>query len=1018
MKKMAKRLEAEAGSALIPGATYRLQFNRDFTFEDAIKTAGYLRELGITHLYASPIFQAGPQSTHGYDICGFDQFSPTLGGSDGFDRLSTRLRELSLGLVLDMVPNHMGNHLSNCWWVDLLTHGRDSKFAKFFDIDWRPSNSNLVDQVLLPTLGEHYGKTLESAQLKLVFNDGVFGIAYHDRRFPLAPRCYPDLLEEITALMPDNSDQVQPLIEDLRRSPAIADPQELSDIQEQLKKLTLNHPAFAAAVNAVLANYNGRAGLPRSFDKLHGLLQRQHYRLAWWRVGSEEINYRRFFDVTELVSLRMELFDVFQASHKLVLDLLAEGRVHGLRIDHPDGLRDPREYFLRLQAGFLKTRLTADSNPGDQDLDQAISDRLADQLHPLERELARQPIAHGLWHTAEATRSDPLVEKAPAPNWPLYVVAEKILSGDETLRLDWPVHGTTGYDFLNYTNGLFVNRASERAFHQIYTDFTGNSLDFKTSVYLGKKRILTRSLISELKSLTHQLKRVAAMSRWSLDFTFSQLETALIEVIANFPVYRTYITENTIELAPVERSWVELAIEQAQNRKPSVDPEVFNFLQELLCLRFPPDMDGDAIEQCRAFILRFQQLTGPATAKGVEDTAFYNYNQLVTLNEVGGEPSRFGVSVPEFHEYNLHKAEKWPHSMLATATHDTKRGEDVRARINTLSEMPEDWRRSVQRWSRMNANKKTFVNDSPAPHPNDEYLLYQSLIGAWPMPNASGQIVTAPTGGFQDRIAAYMLKAIKESKSHTSWTEPNAAYEEATSAFVKRTLDRDVSHSFLDDFASFQRNTSFFGVFNSLAQVVLKLAAPGVPDFYQGTELWDFSLVDPDNRRPVDYELRRRWLGELREEFKNCSFRPHSFLKKLLDEAPTGQIKLFTIERALACRQRHAPLFQSGNYIPVAASGPKKEHICAFARTHGDASLLTLVPRMVASLMGNRLSTPLGPDAWLDTILICPTQVPPGKYRDVFTNQEFTLSPSQPSRDLLISRLLGLFPVAMLERLP
>jgi (1->4)-alpha-D-glucan 1-alpha-D-glucosylmutase len=1016
MSNKAKRPEEPGSRRRIPGATYRWQFNGDFTFQHACEAVDYLRELRITDLYASPLFQAGPQSTHGYDICGFDQFNPSLGGSDGFDRLAARLRELDLGLVLDMVPNHMGNDLSNRWWIDVLEHGRASPFASFFDIDWRPRNSDMSDQILLPTLGDHYGKVLESGQLELVFNDGAFAIAYFDRQFPVASHSYQELLEAVVSAMPENDEgrpvakEVSSLIEEFQRRHAGSWTADSDRTKEQLDNWNRTSPAFAAGLNLVLSSYNGTSGQPRSFDQLHALLRRQHYRLAFWRVGSEEINYRRFFDVTELVSLRMELPLVFEACHQLVMDLLAKGVLTGLRVDHPDGLWDPKEYFRRLQAGYLL--LGRDREQEERE----VSEWLREQLLPLERELARQPIAQGLGHSAEAPRSDPLVQKASNPSWPLYVVAEKILTGDEGLRRDWPVHGTTGYDFLNQANGLFVNSANEKVFDRIYGEFSGNKADFKSTIYLSKKRILSHSLISELKALTHSLKQVAGRSRSSQDFTFRQLEAVLTEVIATFPVYRTYVTEETAEVVPIERSWIEQAISASRQRNPGIELVVLDFLQDLLLLRLPPDLDDEGRKLCRTFILKFQQLTGPVTAKGVEDTAFYNYNRLVSLNEVGGEPDQFGISVSKFQEYNLRKAEQWPHSMLATATHDTKRGEDVRARINTLSEMPEEWRAGLERWRQMNANKKSLVDGSPAPHPNDEYLLYQTLIGAWPM-DVPASHAAQPADEFQDRIAAYMLKAIKEAKARTSWTEPNAAYEQATAEFSRKILNHELSHAFLQDFAAFQRQTAFFGVFNSLAQVLLKLASPGVPDIYQGAELWDFSLVDPDNRRPVDYGLRRRWLGELRRQWEQSAPQPRAFLQKLIAEKQTGQVKLFTIDQGLACRHRRPALFEKGDYFPLAAAGPMAEHVCAFARLRGEESVVAVVPRLVVGLTQKKELAPLGEAVWRDTRLLCPAPLPAGNYRHLFTRQEFKIAPSEASPSFLLGHLLDDFPVALLERM-
>jgi (1->4)-alpha-D-glucan 1-alpha-D-glucosylmutase len=1014
MSDTAKQLEDLAAKTRIPGATYRLQFNRDFTFDHALEAASYLEELGVTDVYASPLFQAGPQSTHGYDICGFDRFSRDIGGREGFDRFAARLRETGLGLLLDMVPNHMGNDLSNNWWNDVLEHGRASRFALYFDIDWRPLNSDLIDQVLLPTLGDHYGKVLESGQLKLSITKGAFGVAYFDRQFPVAYECYPDLLEQLAAAIgKDKRDsalqsELGALAKELRQeADAELRAKNLSNAKSRLDSWSQSSQAFAAGLKSLLDSFIGSQAEPRSFDRLHSLLQRQHYRLAFWRVGPEEINYRRFFDVTELVSLRMELPAVFQASHSLVLELLAKGMITGLRIDHPDGLWDPKEYFLRLQAGYAGACLR---NHGES----AIASWLRERLAGSECEAARLPIAQGLEHSAQAPRSDPLATKAARSSWPLFVVAEKILSNGEPLRSDWPVFGTTGYDFMSRLNGIFVNRESSSAFDRIYGDVSAQP-DFETTVYLGKRRILSESLASELNALTYRLKRVSGLSRASQDFTLQQLRTALLEVIATFPVYRTYTSAGSAAVVPMERAWIERAISKAKERNHRLESVVLDYLQDMLLLRFPADLDEKAVEMAREFILKFQQLTGPATAKGVEDTAFYNYNRLVSLNEVGGDPGRFGFTVEEFHQHNLHKAERWPHSMLATATHDTKRGEDTRARINTLSELPEQWAAAVERWRRMNANSKTTVHDSPAPHPNDEYLLYQTLVGAWPITGADKE-VESQFSEFRDRVEAYMLKAMKEAKGRTSWTDPDSGYEKATSSFVRKILSRDTSGAFLDDFTEFQRTTAHFGIFNSLSQVLLKLASPGVPDFYQGTELWDLSLVDPDNRRPVDYALRRRCLAQLRKEREASGAEPGRFLNDLLGRSRTGEIKLFTTDRGLGCRRRNLGLFKEGDYIPLAARGPQQQHICAFARTMGGQAALVFAPRLIATLMRKQLLPPIGEAVWQDTKVVCPASLEAGNYRDVFTGEEFEISSTGSPRDLPLSQVLGMFPVAMLEK--
>ncbi|HXS67726.1 MAG TPA: malto-oligosyltrehalose synthase, partial [Candidatus Polarisedimenticolia bacterium] len=634
----------------IPGATYRLQFNAAFTLQHASEILAYLSELGISDIYASPLLQAGSQSTHGYDTCSFEKLNPNLGSPRDFDRFTDDLKNRGMGLLLDVVPNHMSATLANPWWADILQGGRESVHAGFFDIDWSPPNPALQGKILLPVLEDHYGKVLESGKLQLVSRNGKYFIAYHDRNLPVNPASIP-----------------------------------------------------AGDHGAVLNELNGKPGNARSFDKLDALIQRQHYRLAYWRVASEEINYRRFFDVTEMAALKMESPEVFCEAHRLIFDWLAAGKVTGLRIDHPDGLWDPKQYLERLQAGFVN--------------------RQQDGIVP-----------------ARAER-------------PLYVVVEKILSGAEQLP-GWPVEGTTGYDFLNRANGLFVDGFNALAIHEIYLNFTGRAESFADIVFDCRKHVLEQSFASELNALTQRLRKIALGTRVGRDLTFSELRAAIMRLAANFPVYRTYIAEKSTVVSEQDRAVIQKAVDGARKRSGSQADSALDFIVRILLLESfgeLPSVSRDA----REFVMKFQQLTGPAMAKGLEDTAFYQFNQLVSLNEVGGDPGKFGVTVEEFHEANALAAKKCPHTMLASATHDTKRGEDVRARLNVLSEIPVEWHNALGNWSRMNRDKKTVIDNAPAPDASDEYLLYQTLIGAWPADAAE------PEGwkSFRERITAFMLKA-------------------------------------------------------------------------------------------------------------------------------------------------------------------------------------------------------------------------------------------------------------------
>ena len=919
----------------IPGATYRLQFNRDFTFAQAREIARYLRELGITDLYASPLFKACPQSTHGYDICDFNQLNPNLGPAANFEQLVARLRELDMGLLLDMVPNHMSTDMSNRWWFDVLENGPDSKYANWFDIDWERFEDR---KVLLPVLEDHFETVLAAGKLCLVSEAGKFLIAYHGRRIPIS-----------------------------RSSCAI--------IWEETAQRVRN---------AIPENYNGIPGQPASFNRLRDLLERQHYRLAFWRTGSQEINYRRFFDISELISLRMELPEVFDETHRLLSTFVKEQQVTGLRIDHPDGLRNPKQYLCRLQKDY----------------------------------------------------------------GPVYVVVEKILTDDETLPEDWPADGTTGYDFLNRLNSLFVNHANKTTFDRIYSEFSGCDCDFREMVYGAKKRILQTSFPSELNALTRRLEQIGDLTQPDRHYDADELREALIELLACFPVYRTYVTEETLELSAVDKEQIERAIEEVRVRlsarassyvpagalhsssvSQDSEPDPLCLVRDLLLLRMLDELDDSARQQCREFVMRFQQLSGPLMAKGLEDTTFYNFNRLISLNEVGGNPDSFGNSVEAFHRHNLQKAARSPHSLLATATHDTKRGEDVRARINVLSEIPDEWQAVLQGWQKLNANKKMIVNGQPAPHPNDEYFFYQTLIGAWPVADhepAGERKMEPPHVGcyevhekpspaewisFRQRIVACILKSIKEAKARTSWTEPDADYENATRNFIEQTLAECGTNAFLADFKPFQRKVAFFGCLNSLAQTLLKMTAPGVPDFYQGTELWDLNLVDPDNRRPVDYEIRLRMLNDIKARATLHLTTQDQFLAELLQNDEVGWSKLYLIWRVLEFRNRHRPLFDKGAYVPLAADGSKKEHVCAFARISGDELAIVIVPRLVAALVKGIAQLPLGPEVWADTTLRLPDSPTNDGFLNILTNERLEVS---GGAEIPIGSILAKFPVGLM----
>jgi (1->4)-alpha-D-glucan 1-alpha-D-glucosylmutase len=939
----------------IPLATYRLQFNSQFTFKQAQEIVGYLRDLGVSDAYASPLFQAGPESTHGYDICCFGRVNSNIGTEQEFEAFTDALRNNGMGLLLDMVPNHMGADLSNTWWRDVLEKGPASEYAAYFDIDWQPIKSDLHNKVLLPVLGDHYGKVLAKGEFKLAFEDGKFSISYYDKRFPVAPHCYAPLLSTVRGKLPraENAFKGIRQLEKLTQAAGawqattLLGGKELLQLQEELRSWFESTPAFRAALEAVLADYNGIPGAPAGRESqiaLDELLRVQHYRLAYWRVGSEEINYRRFFDVTSLISLRMESPEVFAATHELVFDWLRRGRITGLRIDHPDGLWDPWEYFERLQ------------------------------------------------------------EKA-GPARPLYVVAEKILSGDEALAPDWTVDGTTGYDFLNQLNGLFINEANPSAFDALYRDISGESDDFEDLVYNSKKKILETSLYSEWRALAHRLRRISLASPETQDLTFRQIQAALAVVIAAFPVYRTYAREGRASLSEPEADYVKEAFVKARKREPGLEPAVWTFLENLLLLRGVPGLGKTECPGCLEVAMKFQQLSGPVMAKGLEDTAFYNYNRLISLNEVGGSPEKFGNSPASFHRYNAMRAKLWPHSLSATATHDTKRGEDLRARLNVLSEMPDEWREMVLRWREINAGQKGVVQGHLGPHPNDEYLLYQTLVGAWTKEAETPHGLTS----LRDRVVGYMEKALRESKARTSWTDPDAAYETAVKEFVERILDPSRSTEFLTSLKEFSNRISFFGVLNSLAQTLVKLAAPGVPDFYQGTELWDFSLVDPDNRRPVDYRARQDLFSDLRQRLAKTD--RAQLAEALLKAHDNGQIKMLFIYLGLECRARNRACLELGDYAPLEVTGPASEHIFAFQRSHKKQTILCVVPRLAFTVSQGHPAVLTRPKVWKDTILHFNTAR--GNLHNILTSQSFKVDEGR--RGLPTAELFRTIPFALLE---
>ncbi|HEU5099054.1 MAG TPA: malto-oligosyltrehalose synthase, partial [Roseiflexaceae bacterium] len=989
---------------------------RQFTFADALRRIAYLHELGISDIYTSPYLRARAESTHGYDIANHNQLNPAIGGEVEYLALVAELHARGMGQILDIVPNHMGiGESSNTWWMDVLENGPSSRYAPFFDIDWRPLKDELENKVLLPILGQQYGRVLENCELVLSYQDGAFFLRYWQTELPINPRTYVDILrlplEQLIERLGDEHESVleyQSIITGLEHLPqrteterpqVIERGREKEILKRRLAALADESSEIRAAIEQTVQLFNGQRGDPRSFDLLNALIERQAYRLSYWRVAAEEINYRRFFDVNDLAAIRMERPEVFEATHQLVLRLLAEGHINGLRIDHIDGLWDPAGYFRRLQESYLHV----------------IGDRgIGDGEH--------QP------------------SQPPSPNIhpsrPLYIVAEKILAHGERLPADWAIHGTSGYDFLNALNGIFVDGSNERRFSEIYADFIGERLRMDRLVYETRKQIMRIAMASEINVLAYQLNRISEHNRYYRDFTLYSLREALREVIACFPVYRTYILAETDHVEERDRLVIETAVNRARSRNPTIDPSIYDFLRDILLLRYPDTLDPEAREEQRTFVMKFQQMTGPVMAKGMEDTAFYIYNRLTSLNEVGGEPQRFGATVAAFHRQNQERLRDWPAAMLATSTHDTKRAEDVRARINVLSELPEQWRKALTRWSRLNRRKKIEVDGKLAPDRNEEYLLYQTLLGAWPFEMTNDERRTTNDGSgepssfvrglssdFVERIQAYMIKAIREAKVNTSWLNPNTSYDQAVRAFVAAILEDRPGNRFLADLRGFHATVAHFGAFGALSQTLLKLASPGVPDIYQGSEIWDFSLVDPDNRRSVDYDLRAWWLGELVDSRGSRA----ELARALVESKADGRIKLYLTHRALRFRRDHAELFRAGSYTPLEATGDAAEHIVAFARTlerplgqpvAGAEEALAVAPRLLAKRLGDSGALPLGALAWGAELLALPGASMGQRYRNIFTDQIHSVVERDGVAGLTLADLLAHFPVALLERIP
>jgi (1->4)-alpha-D-glucan 1-alpha-D-glucosylmutase len=926
--------------AATPRATYRLQLHEHFTFDDAAKIVPYLASLGISHVYTSPYLAARPGSVHGYDIIDHARFNPELGGEAGFQRFLAALDADCMGHILDFVPNHMGvGGADNGWWLEVLEWGPLAPSAAFFDIDWRPRQGNEAGKLILPILGRQYGEELEAGTLMLRFDRhaGSFAIWYFDHLLPIRPTSYAELLDVALANLVESRATEQAIVEltglagDFRALSAEPDrtrlPGESVGLKRRLAELAGRFDELHQAIEQALGLFNGETGKPATFAALDRLLDAQCYRVAFWRVAADEINYRRFFDINDLAGLRMEDPELFERAHRLVLTLIDQSKLYGLRIDHIDGLADPAGYCRQLR-------------------------------HEI------------------------------GPDLPLYV--EKILAPHESLR-PWPIDGSTGYEFLNQLNGLFIAQSGERSLDRLYRRYTGRRASFEEELVAAKRQVLETTMASELRTLGLDAKRLADSDWRTRDYTIQVLRQALADIIAWFPVYRAYVTPGAV--AAEDRHYVEWAVARAAKRSTLADRGIYDFLRDALLLELGEKRGGSFSESiAERVVTKFQQLSGPVMAKGAEDTAFYRYTRLLSLNEVGGDPGRFGGSAASFHHQNAERCQNAPRTLLATATHDTKRGEQVRLRLDLLSEMPRDWGLHVVRWTRLNRSRRHEIDGAPAPTPNDEYLLYQTLLGSWPIAlMGDSPPAPEPMTPYVERIIAYMTKAMREAKESTSWNLPNEAYEEAVADFVRGVLDTSRPNLFLADFMPLQRSVAALGMINDLSQTALKLTLPGVPDIYQGSELWDLSLVDPDNRRPVDYAARKDGLDDARP------------IEALLADWTDGRVKQRLIRTLLALRAARPELFERGDYQPLTATGARAEHVFAYMRRCGDSVLVVAVPILIGTLARDGTLDELA--LWGDTALELPAA---GPWHEQLTQAV------HHGRQLALAPLFARFPQAVL----
>jgi (1->4)-alpha-D-glucan 1-alpha-D-glucosylmutase len=951
-------------------STYRLQFNKDFSFQDAAKIVDYLADLGITHVYASPVLTARRGSGHGYDVTDPSRLNPELGTEADFLSFREKLRERGMGLILDIVPNHMSASSENAWWMDVLENGPESAYASYFDIDWRPPSRILEGKVLLPVLGRPFGEALEHQELKLIVLEGKFFVQYFDSLFPLAPSTYHLILRrrmnELREVLGEDSPSYQEYSGIAAAAAALADSaaptrdagaerrQRFESLRQRLRQLMAQDAKIGEFISQNLGGLEGQPKEPSSFSSLESILAQQHYLLAYWQNVNEEINYRRFFTINDLVGQRMQDPLVFEATHALILRMIEQHTLDGLRIDHIDGLRDPLGYLRHLN------------------------------------ERVCVAITHAAPCEGSATG-----EGTGQPRLPIFV--EKILARHERLPNNWPVTGTTGYDFVNFLGTFFVDPKGAAQIEKIYSRFIGKEIAYDDLLYQKKKLIMSILLGVEIRAAGQQFQMLARGDRYAREIPRLELNQVLIEVTAQLSVYRTYISN--LDVADEDKRRIEHAIERARVKAPQLSSQAFDFFSDVLLLRNRPHLLPGQREARLAFVMRWQQFTGPIMAKAFEDTFLYLFNPLISLNEVGGDPRPSTAPAADFPGYVKARQKDWPDAMNASTTHDTKRGEDIRARVTALSEIPAEWQKRLERWAKLNAARRKTIDGAPVPDRNEEIFLYETLLGAWPF--------DGDAASFVDRLKEYAIKATREAMVHTRWTRPNLKHEQALERFIAAILKPGAKNKFLADFTEFQKQIAFYGMANSLAQTLLKIATPGVPDFYQGSDLWDFRLVDPDNRRAVNFEERKQALTKLRALDEVSSPTYIEVAKNWRD----GSIKLYVIWKALLQREQHPDLYSTGEFLTLDVRGKRAEHVAAFARRLQKSWALIVVPRWLA-----RAGFPLPPHGggnfWGDTALQLPKGAPT-EWKNIFTNAVVEAEGKTGGRSIRMDQLAQ-FPVALL----